>query len=433
MFSRQGVRGVGSTLQARRRPLAVVIVFMLLASLAAAVVHGDQSSARHIAAAGEPPPGTPDSSGAGQVDAVGAPSSTNTQADSGSSDPSSRSTSTSSPATGSGEGTTIPPGGMPPGPTVPPVVPDKRITEFPVGNLEPFGLVAGPDGNLWFTDGSASHTTPGTANDIVGRMTLDGDVHVFHTPTAESGPGPIIVGPDGAMWFTEQRANAIGRITTAGQITEYPLITPNANPAWLVVGPDGAIWFTEPTAGKIGHVTTTGQLDEVWVPADGPPPMPYDIVSAYGALWFTDGRGNIERASVDGKFTRFPIADHPVLGVVLTSGPDGGLWYESEWNTATPTPPIDYIGHHTIGRMAADGTVSQIELPDDGRIANRMTAGPDGNFWVTESVWNRVLRVTPAGNVTEFAANRPLNIAPGPDHNVWFAAPDAHTIGRIKL
>ena len=49
----------------------------------------------------------------------------------------------------------------------------------------------------------------------------------FPIPTAGSAPYSITVGPDGALWFTENGANQIGRITTAGVITEFPL--PNAD------------------------------------------------------------------------------------------------------------------------------------------------------------------------------------------------------------
>src|SRR6059036_907923 len=43
----------------------------------------------------------------------------------------------------------------------------------------------------------------------------------FIVPTARSSPTGITAGPDGALWFTEEGANAIGRITTAGTITEF--------------------------------------------------------------------------------------------------------------------------------------------------------------------------------------------------------------------
>src|SRR5438876_4943936 len=58
-------------------------------------------------------------------------------------------------------------------------------------------------------------------------------------------PFGITAGPDGALWFTERSSNRIGRITTTGVITEYTIPTANSGPQAITVGPDGALWFTE--------------------------------------------------------------------------------------------------------------------------------------------------------------------------------------------
>src|SRR5712691_9678229 len=41
----------------------------------------------------------------------------------------------------------------------------------------------------------------------------------FPIPTANSSPNDITAGPDGALWFTEGTANKIGRVSTSGVIT----------------------------------------------------------------------------------------------------------------------------------------------------------------------------------------------------------------------
>jgi virginiamycin B lyase len=47
---------------------------------------------------------------------------------------------------------------------------------------------------------------------------------VTEFPTApERGPYGIAAGPDGNLWFTENSGNRIGRITQNGQITEFNL------------------------------------------------------------------------------------------------------------------------------------------------------------------------------------------------------------------
>ena len=80
---------------------------------------------------------------------------------------------------------------------------------------------------------------------------------------ARSEPFGITAGPDGALWFTEYYGNRIGRITTLGAITEYVVPTANSYPDGITAGPDGALWFTESfTLGNIGRITTGGTITE---------------------------------------------------------------------------------------------------------------------------------------------------------------------------
>ena len=75
-----------------------------------------------------------------------------------------------------------------------------------------------------------------------------------------------MLGPDGALWFTERGANRVGRIDisaaspgTANGITEYPLATGRTSPLQpvdLTVGSDGAVWVTL-SAGGIARVDTS--------------------------------------------------------------------------------------------------------------------------------------------------------------------------------
>ena len=65
-----------------------------------------------------------------------------------------------------------------------------------------------------------------------------------------AGTAGITRGPDGNIWFGEGSVAKLGRITPQGDITEFPV--PN-NPEGITTGPDGNLWFTEPTAGKIAR------------------------------------------------------------------------------------------------------------------------------------------------------------------------------------
>ncbi len=88
------------------------------------------------------------------------------------------------------------------------------VTEFNVPSGTAFGITAGPDGNLWFTDNGAS---------AIGRITPSGSITLF--PVPGSTPEYITAGADGNLWFTDRASSKIGRITTGGNFTEFPVPT----------------------------------------------------------------------------------------------------------------------------------------------------------------------------------------------------------------
>ena len=63
--------------------------------------------------------------------------------------------------------------------------------------------------------------------------------------------------------------------------------------------------------------------------------------------------------------------------------------------------------------------------------------GSDGNVWFTEFSGNRVGRITPAGNVTEFStgilAANPVKIEPGPDGNLYLGYSTSTILQRLSL
>lgn len=58
----------------------------------------------------------------------------------------------------------------------------------------------------------------------------------------DSGPYGITAGKDGALWFTQHKANQIGRITVNGEVTPFVVPTPNA----------GVLSITSTTQGMYG-------------------------------------------------------------------------------------------------------------------------------------------------------------------------------------
>ncbi|MBV8490540.1 MAG: hypothetical protein JO199_08425, partial [Candidatus Eremiobacteraeota bacterium] len=111
------------------------------------------------------------------------------------------------------------------------------LTNDPIGY---FGIAAGPDGNLWFSE---------PANATIARITPSGAV----TETAAGGALPFKVtpGPRSSMWYTINGASAIGEITTAARpsVTVYAIPSPlpgaTSNPQSIVAGTDGNLYFTD--------------------------------------------------------------------------------------------------------------------------------------------------------------------------------------------
>jgi virginiamycin B lyase len=130
------------------------------------------------------------------------------------------------------------------------------VTEFPVASGQgPEGIIAGPDGKVWFTE---IGTTPGVA-----RINTDGTGYVeFRDPDGGFG-NQIAAGPDGNLWYVDYAdspmGNQVGRVTPSGQITEYSAGFPaNGKPTAITAGPDGRMWFTLSAANQIGAITTGG-------------------------------------------------------------------------------------------------------------------------------------------------------------------------------
>ena len=86
------------------------------------------------------------------------------------------------------------------------ITPTGIITEYPL--LTPFttlgGITAGPDGNMWFTETFHSGVVAvPPLGGAIGRITPTGTVTEYPLPTAGSSPRGIAAGPDGNMWFTD--------------------------------------------------------------------------------------------------------------------------------------------------------------------------------------------------------------------------------------
>jgi streptogramin lyase len=184
------------------------------------------------------------------------------------------------------------------------------FTMFPVPTDGiPNDFVAGPDGNLWFTEANV---------DRVGNVTTSGNFSPEHQlpNLGNSSLWQIASGPDGNLWFTDYFANKVAKMTTAGVFTEYSIPTANSNPTGIAGGPDGNVWFTEYNGNKVARVTPSGVFTEYVPPTASS--GPYAIAMGPDRkMWFTEYTANNVAKIVAQPST----ATTNVNSVSLTGGP----------------------------------------------------------------------------------------------------------------
>jgi virginiamycin B lyase len=303
----------------------------------------------------------------------------------------------------------------------------SRLVTFSAQVSLPASIVAGPDGNLWYTDNAVAQ---------VARMTPAGRVTLYPVPLAGVATSGITIGPDGAVWFTvtdfgysggPSTPTAIGRLSSSGAMKLYPL-PPHSSPFGLVFGPDGAIWYTDPNSNSIGRLTLDGRVVRFPIPTSGSNPLGI-TVGADGNLWFTENvTGGIGRLNpTTGVITEFP-APNPTDGITL--GPDGNIWFADFSNVIFRITPV---GVETAFPLGTGGIAS---FPDD------VVFDAQGRLLFTEGATNAN---TPEyvgrldvhdGEITRFllppGPALPLGIAnAGAQGNIWFTEYDTGRIGRM--
>ena len=319
---------------------------------------------------------------------------------------------------------------------------------------------------------------------------------IFHVTSADSGLRHIVAGPDGALWFTERKANKVGRITTGGQITEYAI--PNnasglddTGPDEIVRGGDGALWFLADIGESVYRITTAGSYAQIY----------YDQLnnasnlapSDTGGVWLmmAHGDGNDQdgdallRVDPSGAVTAYR-ATHPNTLDAIALAPDGSAWYNnsgSDLNRVTDdgsqqnTPLASPSGTQEVSSIAFDrsgtpwfteftpatltgagccgaigsivGGVAHIstlgsQAAVDGFEPHSLTLGPDGALWF--AVWKTwsgartgydgIGRIDPSSGQVQLAnltPYRPDDIAFGSDGALWFVDNNANVVGRIPI
>jgi virginiamycin B lyase len=307
-----------------------------------------------------------------------------------------------------------------PCPTIAPLATYQLPSELPFKDSAYLpGLVTGSDGNLWVIEYDA---------DKLARVTVSGTIDEFPLPAAFGLPGWIIAGPDGNLWIGQQTATttALGRVTTSGVVTEFPLPAPldaarDAQGNGLTIftaGPDGNIWFSHDGANIIGVMSTSGTLLKTYpIPTANSEPD-FIIKGPDGNMWFEEhlankiGRLNIASGHID----EFPIPTPNSYPRNIIIGPDGNMWF-----------PEASVGQ--VARLTTAGVITEFLVESDrNHWLTRVAVAPDGSMWLVDSD----LRPPWASEVAKFDINGvktdlwsypngfPRGLGIGPDGSPWF-------------
>ncbi|MDX6409571.1 MAG: virginiamycin lyase [Gaiellaceae bacterium] len=288
---------------------------------------------------------------------------------------------------------------------------------IPTGNSEPTSVVAGPDGNLWFTEAAGK----------IGRSTPRGSIIEFPVLAPDQGeegsstPEVIVAGPDKNLWFTDAGASTVDRITTAGAITAFPV---SGAPHGLTVGPDGNLWFTEENS-MLGRITPAGAVSEIELPLEFPSDADRITAGADGNLWFVESSANkIGRVTLGGALTEFVIPTPDSSPAGITRGPDGNVWFTE-------------LSGGKVGKITPAGAITEYPVPGGPDAGlDQITVGPDGNLWVTEGGASQLARITPSGRVVEVSTptdqSAPAGITAGPKGTIWFTETDGNSLGCAR-
>lgn len=203
---------------------------------------------------------------------------------------------------------------------------------------------------------------------------------------AGSAPHGVIVGPDGAAWITDGGLNAIVRFdpkTRALRSWPLPAEAANANLNTATFDRKGRVWFTGQN-GWYGRLAPENGDIKVWKSPRGR--GPYGITTApNGDVFYASLAGNhiarIDPESGEATIVEPPTANQGARRVWADS--KGNIWV-SYWNTG-------HVGKYDPAARAW----REWKLPGDAR-AYAVYVDDQDKVWLTEWVSNAIVKFDPA-------------------------------------
>ncbi|MDB6065266.1 MAG: lyase-like protein [Pedosphaera sp.] len=141
------------------------------------------------------------------------------------------------------------------------------LFQLPATNAGPTDIIVGPDNAMWFTESTTNKigrlttdvfASPPNTNALTEYILPFTSV----TTTSPNQPYGLLSGNDGNIWFGDRGVGSIDRLilnTPGTNVTQFFPPTANSGPTRLAIGADRNIWFGE-SANNIGRLLTNGLL-----------------------------------------------------------------------------------------------------------------------------------------------------------------------------
>jgi streptogramin lyase len=284
------------------------------------------------------------------------------------------------------------------------------------------------DPNLYFTMPLSS--TIGVYNPVAG-----GKISEYPIPTenadaqnlavGNSGPGDLVAGSDGSIYFVESASNQLGVFspTQDAVIAEYPILSSsNAGLQAITSGPDGNIWFTESNQNAIGEFNIkTHQFTDYNVPTSLSDPYGITSDPVNDAVWFTESNtNNIGELNLQTHvFSQYNLGSSSLNpGNIAYDATNANVYF-----IETQTKSIGWLSTKTPGNGAK--AVSGLQ---DNSLSDHLTVDHSGNVWATEvtvsdySTLNiSTGKLTTYGWNSELGDGSPEGITLGADGQLWMS------------
>jgi uncharacterized repeat protein (TIGR03803 family) len=259
------------------------------------------------------------------------------------------------------------------------------------------GLLLSSDGNFYGTTSSGGVNNLGTVFKLTSAGVLS-TLWDFSSATGSSPRAALIEGTDGNLYGTTFGSGSVFRISHAGSFAT--LCTMGASSGKLI----------QVTSGELYGTTKSGSFG---------------------------GNGEVFRVTLGGVYTSVRPFGRSEFGYGLGADPAAGLLQMSNGSILGSTEYTDYIrvpgapsyspvAGGTIFRLGDNPNTPLVDFSTVNALPDTLVPGNDGNLYgYTSANYGRVLRVTPAGNVTSIAnLNMPFGfiasgITKGSDGNFY--------------